>query len=318
VKFFKGVVGFSLLILPLCGQAAKCLFVSSYHQGYAWADGIEQGLRAGLDGWCELRQINMDTKRHHSQSYLENKGREVKAIIDEWRPNVVIAADDNASKYVVVPYFKDADIPFVFCGVNWSVQEYGYPFTNVTGMIEVDPLGSIFTAIKETVPQAKAGVYIGANTLTEHKSFDRFQKMADRHGLRLEARYADTQAEWDQAFIDAQQRDFLILGTKSGVNDWDEEQAYRTVTRHGGKMSITSYQWMTRFALMGMTKVAEEHGTWAAEVAREVLRGTPVSSIPIVPSRQWDMYVNYDLMALYGIALPHTILDKSKKVYGLK
>ncbi|MCP4577871.1 MAG: hypothetical protein GY846_16480 [Deltaproteobacteria bacterium] len=51
--------------------------------------------------------------------------------------DVVIAADDNASKYLIKPFYKDAGLPFVFCGVNWDASNYGFPYRNVTGMIEV-------------------------------------------------------------------------------------------------------------------------------------------------------------------------------------
>ena len=44
----------------------KCLFVSSYRQGYEWSDGVERGLRSVVEGKCEYRQFDMDTKRRKS------------------------------------------------------------------------------------------------------------------------------------------------------------------------------------------------------------------------------------------------------------
>jgi hypothetical protein len=32
-----------------------------------------------------------------------------------------------------VPFFKNASLPFVFCGINWDSTEYGLPCENVTG-----------------------------------------------------------------------------------------------------------------------------------------------------------------------------------------
>ncbi|MEJ2660274.1 MAG: hypothetical protein P8Z73_06080, partial [Desulfobacteraceae bacterium] len=61
-------------------------------------------------------------------------------MIKEYNPDVVIASEDDASKYVVEPYFKNASIPFVFCGVNHSGDRYGYPYKNATGIIELDPI----------------------------------------------------------------------------------------------------------------------------------------------------------------------------------
>src|ERR671924_200127 len=53
--------------------AAKCLFVSSYHHGYAWSDGVERGVRAVLEGHCELMQFDMDAKRHKDPQDIQQK-----------------------------------------------------------------------------------------------------------------------------------------------------------------------------------------------------------------------------------------------------
>src|SRR4030095_7532385 len=62
--------------------AAKCLFVSSYHQGYAWSDGVERGLRPVLQGHCELKQFDMDAKRHKEPEEITQKALEAKALIE--------------------------------------------------------------------------------------------------------------------------------------------------------------------------------------------------------------------------------------------
>ena len=79
-----------LLLCCLCtahpAWAAKCLFVSSYHQGYAWSDGVERGLRPVLQGHCELKQFDMDAKRHKEPEEIAQKALEAKALIEAWRP----------------------------------------------------------------------------------------------------------------------------------------------------------------------------------------------------------------------------------------
>jgi ABC-type uncharacterized transport system substrate-binding protein len=141
----------SCLSVPLTASsgAGKCLYVSSYHRGYAWSDGVEQGLRKVLTGHCEIRQIDMDTKRNKSAEFKQSAAVAVKREIETWQPDVVIVSDDNAAKYVVQQYYRDAATPFVFSGVNWTVKEYGFPYSNVTGIIEVAPLEAMLThAIK--------------------------------------------------------------------------------------------------------------------------------------------------------------------------
>lgn len=50
-------------ILPTRGFGARRLFVSSYHKGNAWCDGVEKGLREVLAGNCEL----------HTSFYCESR-----------------------------------------------------------------------------------------------------------------------------------------------------------------------------------------------------------------------------------------------------
>ncbi len=69
-------------------------------------------------------------------------------MIDSWQPDVVIASDDNASKYLIAPYYKGGDLPFVFCGLNWDASVYGFPAKNVTGMVEVAQIPQLLEVLK--------------------------------------------------------------------------------------------------------------------------------------------------------------------------
>ncbi len=312
----QGVLMFVLICASQTALAERCLFVSSYHPGYDWADGIEKGIRSVLSGKCDLKQINMDTKRNKDPEYIQAKALEIKNFIDEWKPDVLIAADDNASKYLVMPYYRDAELPVVFCGINWTVQEYGYPYKNVTGMIEVSPIREMFEKIQQILSNPRVGAYLGANTLTEQKSYERFKRVAQKYNIRLESRLSSTMSDWSRNYIDAQKGDFLILGTTSGINDWDDDAASRTVYEHAAKLSLTDYDWMMAYALIGMTKVAEEQGRWAANTALKILAGTDPSSIPIIPNRDWDMYINAGMLARSSLELPQYLIIKSKMVHA--
>jgi hypothetical protein len=52
----------------------------------------------------------MDTKRNTDDHFKKNAAQKGKSVIEEYNPDIVIAADDNASKYLIVPYFKDASL----------------------------------------------------------------------------------------------------------------------------------------------------------------------------------------------------------------
>jgi hypothetical protein len=99
----------------------------------------------------------MDTKRHSDESFKIEAAKQAKAEIESVKPDVVIAADDNASKYLVAEYYKDAVIPFVFCGVNWDAAVYGYPYNNATGMVEVTPVPQLVDQLQKVAKGNRVG-----------------------------------------------------------------------------------------------------------------------------------------------------------------
>ncbi len=294
-------------------QAANCLYVSSYHKGYEWNDGIERGLEAGLEGHCELSRFYMDTNRHTDPEFTKRKAVEARDLIARSRPDVVIACDDAASIYLVKPYYKDARLPIVFCGVNWSVDAYGYPYTNVTGMIEIAPIKPLMKEVRNLVNSSDSGVYLAADVLTQRKEFEENREAYAQGGIKMTSMFVKTMAEWSAAFAAAQKADFVVLGTNAGIIDWDTATAHRTVLASTRKLTVTNYDWMAPFAVLAMTKVAEEQGEWSAHLARTILGGARPDSLPIVVNRRWQTYVNPTLANQAGIQLPPRLVHRALK-----
>jgi len=291
----------------------KCLFVSSYHRGYAWSDGVERGLRAVLDGKCELKQFDMDTKRKKSEADKKAAARAAKDLVESWRPDVVITADDNAAKYLIKPYFRDHSVPFVFSGVNWTAAEYGFPYENVTGIVEVAPIKPMLERAVAISGGSKA-LYLGAETLTEKKNLNRFKEAARELGIALDHRLAPTMAAWVEGLSAGQEYDFIVMGSNSGIADWHADKALAHARHLSTKLSVTNHGWMMPFTMLGMTKIPEEHGEWGGQSALAILGGMSPTRIPIVSNRKWDVWANKALLASSGISLPRSLYRKAKKV----
>jgi len=306
----------ALLLLLFTGDALakKCFYVSSYHQGYAWSDGVERGLRSALAGHCELRQFDMDTKRNKSEEFKQQAALQAKAEIESWQPDVVITSDDNAAKYLIKPYFKDAATPFVFSGINWNVDAYGFPYSNVTGIVEVAPVSALFDRVSKIQGKPETAFYLGADTLTEKKNLARFVKAAEKKGVELEFRLVKSMSEWVEAYREAQASDFLIIGSNSGIDDWDDATARQATLQDSRRLSLTNHAWMMPFTVLGLTKVPEEHGEWAGAAAVHILQGVRPSEIAITSNRKWDIWLNEAILKTTGIKLPKQLRFKAKKV----
>jgi ABC-type uncharacterized transport system substrate-binding protein len=312
ITLFSGLTLLAAAAMVQAEPLPKCLFVSSYHQGYAWSDGVERGLRDTLAGKCEVRQFDMDTKRRKSEAEQKAAALAAKDLIESWQPDVVMIADDNAARHLVMPYYRDADLPIIFCGINWTVQEYGFPYRNVTGMIEVAPVQAMVDEAKALTPGAARTLYLGAATKTERKNAERLRRAAEKAGLVFDEALTPTLDQWVEAYRRGQDYDFVIMGSNAGINDWDEAAAIHAITPITRRLSVTSHEWMMPVSMLGMTKIPQEQGEWAASVALQVLDGTEPGSIPIIANRKWDLFINQGLLNAAGIVLPERLKAKGK------
>lgn len=306
------------VLIPLQGDLSaetrpKCLFVGSYHRGYEWQDGIEKGIRATLKGKCDVQQWDLNTKRI-PESEFKQKALEAKGLIEYWKPDIVIVSDDNASKYLVKPYYKDAKLPFVFCGVNWTAREYGYPYSNVTGMTEVAPILTMVKQVRRILPKAKNAVCLGANRISEIKYCQRYVQSFKKSGITMKTKALSNIDDFEKEYIAAQKFDFIIFSNHVGINDWDESRAKKIVRRHSKKLTLGHNRWDLPYIMLAFTHFAEEQGEYAANVALKILEGAKPADFPIIANRKWSIYVNQPLLEKAGIKLPGDLLRKAEKV----
>lgn len=278
----------------------KILYVGSYHTGYPWSDGIASGVESTLEHTgVELKRIEMDTKRNTSEAFKESAALNVKAEIESFKPDVVIACDDNAAKYLIMPYYRNADLPFVFCGLNWNTTVYGFPYDNVTGMVEISMMPQVIKQLGKYARGNRIG-FLGDDTLTSRKNL---QNHVDILNIKYDQIYlAKSFEEWKTMYMGLQgQVDMAILINNAGISNWDNEKAIEFVDKNTKIPTGTNNTWMMVFSLLGIIKMPEEQGQWSAQAALKILDGTPPNKIPITHNKQGKLYFNLRLGKIFGI-----------------
>lgn len=317
-KFF-GITLCFLLIVSFCiccfaksYNGKKILFVDSYHEGYAWSDGITDGVKKTLDGTgVELKIIRMDTKRNTAADFKKEAAVKVKAAIEAFKPDVVIVADDNASKYLVMPYFKDADLPFVFCGVNWDAAVYGYPYKNVTGMLEVTPIPQILEQLRPYAKGDRLG-FIAPDIATARKEADNYRKI---FGYTVTDYYAKDFEDWKKGFVELQGKvDMVFLESDGGLYKDHADEMKAFVEANTKVPTGTAYDFMAPYAMLTYAKVAQEQGIWSAEAALKILDGTSPADIPLAKNEEGVLIINVRIAKKIGAQIPFEILGSAEKV----
>jgi ABC-type uncharacterized transport system substrate-binding protein len=281
-------------------------YVNSYHEGYAPSDEAMTAIRERLGrAGVQLETYFLDAKRHSETDQLLRRAAEAVERIEKFRPDVLIASDDDAVKYVIAPHFRNGPIPAVFCGVNWSSEAYGLPSENVTGILETVPIED---AIKDL--QAAFGSLRRIRTLSEDTTSERsnrklLEPLYRKLGMEPDFALVSDFAAWKKEFVKAQREaDVIYLPTMGGVAGWDEAEARKWVEQHIRKPVFTCDDFMMPYAAYGLTKVAREQGEWAAEAALKILAGARPAEIPLAVNRQARCYWNPALSARIGFRPP--------------
>lgn len=289
----------------------KVFYVNSYHQGYAWSDRIEQTIRTVLQNEAGNFKINlsayhMDSKRKNSLSEIMQAAQEALQQINREEPDIIIVSDDNAIKYLVVPYLLSRKIPIIFCGVNWDSKKYNLPENLTTGMLEVQRVDQL---VKGLSPYAK-GDRIAFLKGDDESARIEAQEIKNKFLIPLDLRLVKNFKAWQQQYLKLQEdADILILGNAASIPDWDKEQAREFILKNTRIPSGCWDSWMAAYCLETLATRPEEQGAWVARTALRVLQGVSTADIPQVYNQQTKIYLNMPLANRLNIRFAMNVIE---------
>jgi ABC-type uncharacterized transport system substrate-binding protein len=314
------LMGVFALIL-LCSQSIaeqqlmgkRVLYVNAYHQGYPWSDGISNAIQQVLQAkGIELKIVYMDTKRRATDESKRVSALRIKTQIESFKPDVVITSDDDPAQYLIVPYFKDEELPFVFCGVNWDASLYGFPYQNVTGVLEVSHLDRAIPLLQPYTRGKRMG-FLSGDGFSERRLQEGYETYL--HFKFEQVYFAHNFEEWKQYYLALQnQVDIILIESPSTVLDWNQQEAKNFVEQHIKIPIIASHQWLAPLMVLGIMKSSQEQGELAAQMVLQILAGTNPKDIPIVANRYDKLYINQTLAKKLGINFSEEVLKTAAQI----
>ncbi len=293
-------------------EPKRVIFIDSYYYPvYDWSAGEVAGARSVLESArVEMKVISMDSKRNPEEDYIKAAALRAKAEIERYKPDVIIACDDNASKYLIEPYYKNHSIPVVFCGVNWDASVYGYPYQNATGMVEVSMIAELVQELRRYANGDRLGVLAG-NVITDRKNVLNFEKKAN---IKFDQKiFVKTAEQWKQAYIKLQNSvDVLIIENSMSIPDWNADEMHKFIMHNTHIPTGAVLKVMQAYVLIGFFEVPEEQGRYAAKTALRILSGESPENIPLVRNHEVIASVNLDLAEKLGIVFELDFLRNAK------
>ena len=292
-----------------CANAAlKVLVVFSYEQDFPWDVDIREGIEAVFNGEVELHYFYMDTKVNLAAG--EQKAAAAFALYQRLQPDGVIAADDNAQSLFVVPYLKNkVTTPVMFCGVNAEPEVYGYPASNVSGILERLHLEETINFSRQFVPKIKTFAFLIKQSPVAKFLRTQLEKDAARLSARLVA-FHQVRTSKEALAVAVELRghaDLLIIESLQGVLDGagqpvSEQLLVSQVVRNfAGPTAGTNAHTVKYGALNAVIKSGHEQGSKAARMLQQALQGVPVTELPITRNYRGSRMLNVTTMKQLGI-----------------
>lgn len=319
VLLFFGIL--SLLMMVSVIRKPRIFILQSYYNDYSWTQDVDSGLRRVLGNAPKyaLRWYYMDTKRHPWREFKDKAGIAARNAIDSWRPDVLIAVDDDAQQFVARHYARDPHVSVVFAGVNEDAEAYGYDQAgNVTGILERQKLDAVKAAILEIAKsrgqQSPIRVLDLGDTSETVRADVRHHAAYDWAPLVYTGgSLVGTFEDWKNAVTGAAGKaDFIVTTNYRGlarsatdrtlvppdeVVGWTQQNSapfvigtYTFFVQDGGSLAIATSPF--------------EQGEVAARMALEIVGGTPARDVPVDVTHQFVVAMRGDDLKRRHITLP--------------
>jgi len=297
-------------------EKKKVVYVNSYHRGFPPSDQITEGVYEKLptDSF-EILAYFIDSKRNPSEEYIKGRIAEILDSINKEDPDILIVSDDNALKYLVVPNFQDNPMPIVFCGVNWTADQYDLSGCNITGILELLPVPELVKTLKTYYPEMKKLFVLNENTTTSRKTKPFLDALLGDIGIEVTQELVDDFASWKSVFEEANQsHDIIYLQTRGAIKGWDHDEALKLIDQHIKVPLVTCEDFMMPYAVFGLTQVSKEQGMVAAEKVKIILKGTSPSAIPVSKNQMSNVWINSRLAEKIGFLPDEALMSRARIV----
>ena len=289
------------------GSRFKVLVVMSYEQEFPWVKSIRNGIQETLGESCEVKYFYMDTKKNIAGGV--QKAKEAYDLFLRWRPDGVIAADDNAQTMFVLPYLKDkVSTPVMFCGVNAEPELYGYPCSNVSGILERLHIRESISFAQQLVPVDSVCFMMKdspvAALISDQINREKDSYMITTLGISLPKTF-------DEAITTVKKLrrncDLLFIENMEGITGADgtpmsSRDVIPAVVETFGKPTAGTDMYSVGYGVLcSVIKSGEEQGETAAGMLLQAMNGTAVEDIPVTSSFRGKQLLNITSMLDLGI-----------------
>lgn len=296
-------------------QSRRILYLNSYQSGYAWSDGILNGMRSELSKKIENLDLQvefMDSKKYYGQKILEMLHGYYQYKFKDVRFDVVITSDNSAFEFALK--YRDSlfpGVPIVFCGLNNYNPAMLGGQKGITGIEESVDFEENLEIARRLHPNATQMVVIGNRTVTSLAIIREIKETIKEKAIDFKVSFisgfktSHLQAG-KKSFLEDIPKDSLIYivptHEATGEKFYTPEDISRMVCKATSLPVYSSWVFLTGTGIVG-GKLASgfEHGKTAGSVAARILNGENPDAIPVVTGGGHTYVFDHNVLTRFNI-----------------
>jgi PAS domain S-box-containing protein len=292
----------------------KILILNSYHKGFIWTDNFVNGVESTLKP--EVNNIDlsieyMDTKNMgYGEDYKQKLYELYQFKYHDHEFDAIISSDDDAFNFLN-EYHDNLfpGVPVVYGGVNNREAPNLTDPSLFTGVLESLATDQTIDLILQFHPQTRkiyliidttpSGDYLWGVTLPSVNLYPEieFIRITDQYSIG-EIESLVSELGEDSAII------FYVLSRdKSGKYFSVKESATRIITASSRPVYTTHLLEFPYGVVGGKILQGYNHGEFVAKMAKRILNGKAVNTIPVVKKSPTQFVFNYDQLKKWDISL---------------
>ena len=310
---------------PASAQSDKVkktvLYINSYHDGYAWSDNIHRGINLEL----KASEFRVDLQVEYLDAKKFTRKQMVPRLVDLFHAkfwntkfDAVIVSDNDAYDFIT-QYGEELfpGVPVIFCGLN-DVSADSISRDRMTGILEtIDARSTVELALK-LHPKTRRMVIIGDTSVTGVAIANQVLEIQNAFKGRLEFSYwrgldlRDIVSRVKQLPPDTILY-FIPFYQDIGGKFYSAEELLHEVYSKTDYPLYIGWEFLLGYgAVGGKVLSGEAQGRSAARMALQVMRGTPVSDIPVVSDA--GAYFAFDYNVLKKLGIPEESLPEGSRI----
>lgn len=304
--------------------SSRVLVLHSYNTDFQWTRDLDAGIRDVLQrdpsGYAVVSSEYLDGKFHSDQAHLDSFARHLSDKYREQQFDVLIITDNLALDFV--REYRDelfGEVPTVFAGINDYEPALIAGLSQITGIPEEVSIEETLRLVFDFFPAGRL-IVLGDGTLTYRRNEAVLRRALERiDDDRPVEIYPEVSLEQVERLAGGiQSTDAVFLASSVLETDGTVADFHRAGTIVSDLMPVPVFVMWDFFMGTGVAGgylvSGREQGQAAAEIARRILAGTSVDTIPVQSStpRSWI----FDMDPLRNAGIDQSRLPERSTLYN--